>query len=104
MRAIRKDYFLDHDHSCYVDQWDWEKAIEQEDRTLANLKQAVRQIWSSLIDAAEEVSARCVWARARRVGIIQAATPPHFARQFGLDRVCMCAALCVCLKMRSLSH
>ena len=25
MRAIRKDYFLDHDHSSYVDQWDWEK-------------------------------------------------------------------------------
>ncbi len=27
MRAVRKDYFLDHDHSCYVDQWDWERAI-----------------------------------------------------------------------------
>ena len=27
MRAVRKDYFLDHDHSAYVDQWDWEKAI-----------------------------------------------------------------------------
>ena len=25
MRAVRKDYFLDHDHSSYVDQWDWEK-------------------------------------------------------------------------------
>ena len=24
MRAVRKDYFLDHDHSAYVDQWDWE--------------------------------------------------------------------------------
>ncbi len=23
MRAVRKDYFLDHDHSAYVDQWDW---------------------------------------------------------------------------------
>ena len=23
MRAVRKDYFLDHDHSSYVDQWDW---------------------------------------------------------------------------------
>lgn len=34
MRAIRKDYFLDHDHSVYVDQWDWEKAIKSEDRTL----------------------------------------------------------------------
>ena len=27
MRAVRKDYFLDHDHSAYVDQWDWEKVI-----------------------------------------------------------------------------
>jgi aspartate--ammonia ligase len=27
MKAIRKDYFLDHDHSAYVDQWDWERAI-----------------------------------------------------------------------------
>jgi len=26
MRAVRKDYFLDHDHSSYVDQWDWESA------------------------------------------------------------------------------
>ena len=25
MRAVRKDYFLDHDHSAYVDQWDWER-------------------------------------------------------------------------------
>src|SRR3972149_7643863 len=24
MRAVRKDYFLDHDHSAYVDQWDWD--------------------------------------------------------------------------------
>ena len=34
MRAVRKDYFLDHDHSAYVDQWDWEQAITAEDRTL----------------------------------------------------------------------
>ena len=27
MRAVRKDYFLDHDHSVYVDQWDWERVI-----------------------------------------------------------------------------
>ena len=31
MRAVRKDYFLDHDHSAYVDQWDWEQAIRDED-------------------------------------------------------------------------
>ena len=32
MRAVRKDYFLDHDHSAYVDQWDWEQTIRAEDR------------------------------------------------------------------------
>lgn len=45
MRAIRKDYFLDHDHSAYVDQWDWEKVITAEDRNLDYLKNTVRKIW-----------------------------------------------------------
>ncbi len=31
MRAVRKDYFLDHDHSSYVDQWDWERVITAKD-------------------------------------------------------------------------
>ena len=43
--AIRKDYFLDHDHSSFVDQWDWEKVISAEDRTLETLKDTVRKIW-----------------------------------------------------------
>jgi aspartate--ammonia ligase len=38
MKAVRKDYFLDHDHSAYVDQWDWERAITAEDRHLDFLK------------------------------------------------------------------
>ncbi len=29
MKAVRKDYFLDHDHSAYVDQWDWELVITE---------------------------------------------------------------------------
>ena len=45
MRAVRKDYFLDHDHSSYVDQWDWEKRINAEDRNLDYLKDTVRKIW-----------------------------------------------------------
>ena len=45
MRAVRKDYFLDHDHSAYVDQWDWELAIREEDRTLEFLTDVVRKIW-----------------------------------------------------------
>jgi aspartate--ammonia ligase len=45
MRAVRKDYFLDHDHSSYVDQWDWEKVITAKDRNLNYLKDTVRKIW-----------------------------------------------------------
>ena len=45
MRAVRKDYFLDHDHSAYVDQWDWEKVITSDQRNLDYLKDTVRKIW-----------------------------------------------------------
>jgi aspartate--ammonia ligase len=45
MKAVRKDYFLDHDHSSYVDQWDWERAVTQEDRNLDFLKEIVQKIW-----------------------------------------------------------
>ncbi len=45
MRAVRKDYFLDHDHSSYVDQWDWERVITNEQRNLNFLKDVVKKIW-----------------------------------------------------------
>ncbi len=45
MKAIRKDYFLDHDHSSYVDQWDWERVITMEDRTLDFLTDVVKKEW-----------------------------------------------------------
>jgi aspartate--ammonia ligase len=48
MRAVRKDYFLDHDHSAYVDQWDWELAITGKDRNLQFLKQVIEKIWKVL--------------------------------------------------------
>jgi aspartate--ammonia ligase len=51
MRAIRKDYFLDHDHSAYVDQWDWEQAIAPEQRNVAFLKTVVAKIWKVLVGA-----------------------------------------------------
>ena len=51
MRAVRKDYFLDHDHSAYVDQWDWERSITAADRNVAFLKQVVRKIWKVLVGA-----------------------------------------------------
>jgi len=48
MRAVRKDYFLDHDHSAYVDQWDWERVMSANERTLDYLKDIVRKIWKVL--------------------------------------------------------
>ncbi len=51
MRAVRKDYFLDHDHSAYVDQWDWEGVITVEQRNLEFLKSVVRKIWKVLVGA-----------------------------------------------------
>lgn len=53
MRAVRKDYFLDHDHSAYVDQWDWEKVITADQRNLNYLRQTVESIWK-VIKGAEE--------------------------------------------------
>ncbi|MEK7240756.1 MAG: aspartate--ammonia ligase [Gemmatimonadota bacterium] len=53
MRAVRKDYFLDHDHSAYMDQWDWEKRITADMRNLDFLKQTVRGIWK-VIKGAEQ--------------------------------------------------
>ncbi len=55
MRAVRKDYFLDHDHSSYVDQWDWEKVITAEQRTLETLKDTVRKLWKVLRGAGKLV-------------------------------------------------
>jgi len=52
MRAVRKDYFLDHDHSSYVDQWDWERVITAQDRNLDFLKDIVRKIWKVIYGAA----------------------------------------------------
>jgi len=55
MRAVRKDYFLDHDHSAYVDQWDWEKTITEKERNLEYLKDTVRKIWKVLKGAENHV-------------------------------------------------
>jgi len=55
MRAVRKDYFLDHDHSSYVDQWDWERTVTAADRNLAYLKDTVRRIWKVIVGAEKHV-------------------------------------------------
>ena len=44
MNAIRRDEELDNLHSIYVDQWDWEKVINVEDRTVDYLKETVKKI------------------------------------------------------------
>ena len=48
MNALRPDEELDNLHSLYVDQWDWERAIYSEDRTLETLKDAVRKVWQNV--------------------------------------------------------
>jgi len=55
MRAVRKDYFLDHDHSAYVDQWDWEKAITEKERNLKYLTETVEKIWKAIKGAEKHV-------------------------------------------------
>ena len=48
MNAIRRDENTDAIHSIYVDQWDWEKVISKEQRTLETLKDTVRAIYTTL--------------------------------------------------------
>lgn len=55
MNAIRRDEEFDNLHSCYVDQWDWEKVITREDRTLETLKDTVRNIFKIIKHMEHEV-------------------------------------------------
>ena len=55
MRAVRKDYFLDHDHSAYVDQWDWERRITEKERNLNYLKDTVKKIWKVIYGAGKMI-------------------------------------------------
>lgn len=48
MNAIRRDEEMDNLHSVYVDQWDWEKVISREDRTVEYLKETVNTIYGAL--------------------------------------------------------
>ncbi|WP_072997972.1 aspartate--ammonia ligase [Mariniphaga anaerophila] len=50
MNAIRPDEELSNIHSLYVDQWDWERVISKEERTLDFLKKIVRKIYSVLVN------------------------------------------------------
>ena len=53
MNAIRRDEELDNIHSIYVDQWDWEKVITREDRTLEYLKDVAQKIVNVICDTSE---------------------------------------------------
>lgn len=49
MNAIRADEELGNLHSLYVDQWDWERVIDEKDRTIAFLKQIVVRIYAAML-------------------------------------------------------
>ncbi|MGN1417985.1 MAG: aspartate--ammonia ligase [Acutalibacteraceae bacterium] len=49
MNAIRRDEETDNLHSLFVDQWDWEKIISKEERTVETLKKTVKLIYASLL-------------------------------------------------------
>ena len=53
MNAIRRDEDLDNIHSIYVDQWDWEKVITREDRTLDYLKDVAQKIVNVICDTSD---------------------------------------------------
>ncbi|HEY4544773.1 MAG TPA: aspartate--ammonia ligase [Tissierellaceae bacterium] len=55
MNAIRPDEILDATHSIYVDQWDWEKVIDDKDRNLGYLKDTVRKIFKAFKDTEKEL-------------------------------------------------
>src|SRR5690554_1721623 len=55
MRAIRPDEDYSPIHSVYVDQWDWEKRISPEERTLARLKSEVRKIYRAMKATEQEL-------------------------------------------------
>lgn len=47
MNAIRPDEYIDNIHSIYVDQWDWERVIRNDDRNLQFLKEIVESIFDA---------------------------------------------------------
>ncbi len=58
MNAIRREETLDNLHSVYVDQWDWEKVIRDDQRNLNYLKETVVDIVGAICDTEEELRQR----------------------------------------------
>ncbi len=57
MNAIRRDEDMDALHSIYVDQWDWEKVIDLETRTVVTLKDIATKIINSICDTQDKLKA-----------------------------------------------
>jgi aspartate--ammonia ligase len=55
MNAIRRDEWMDNLHSIYVDQWDWEKVIAEDQRNLTTLKEEVSKIYRSIQATEQEL-------------------------------------------------
>jgi len=60
MDAIRKDEILDHMHSAYVDQWDWEMVIGHDDRNEAFLMTIVNKIYDVMKEVSIDVKGPCL--------------------------------------------
>lgn len=56
MKALRQDEDLSELHSVYVDQWDWEKCISSEQRSIESLKENVRKIYRAILETEKELS------------------------------------------------
>ena len=56
LRAIRKDESVDATRSIHVDQWDWERVLAPQDRTLSHLQAIVSEIYAALRSAIDEVT------------------------------------------------
>ncbi len=70
MDAIRRDEdVLDNLHSVYVDQWDWEKVILQENRTVDYLKSTVMDIVSAICDTQDTMQA--IYPQLRELGKLE---------------------------------
>lgn len=55
MNAVRRDEELDNLHSIYVDQWDWERVITADQRTLEFLQETVRDIVDAVCATSDEL-------------------------------------------------
>lgn len=56
MNAIRRDEDTDNLHSLFVDQWDWERSISREERTIETLQHNVRRVYQSLKETEDYMS------------------------------------------------